>query len=143
MILANVTNGIYIAGVNGPFYVIISLDFSVTFDTLSHLLFLKKKKQKQKKTFSAASVTSFFPFYPIPFLYGHPFSSLFLWILLQSWCCPGLTVPADTFAFCILYLLHDDLRYSHLVRYHVDNFSLEFLLSSGLALSNVVATSYI
>ena len=40
--LAHVTNGLYIAGANGPFYVIISLDFSVTFDTLSHLLFLKK-----------------------------------------------------------------------------------------------------
>lgn len=38
-ILANVTNGPYIAGVNGPFYVIIFVDFSVTFDTLSHLTF--------------------------------------------------------------------------------------------------------
>lgn len=51
MILANVTNGIYIAGVNGPFYVIISLDFSVTFDTLNHLLFLKKKTKTTKKNF--------------------------------------------------------------------------------------------
>ena len=62
VILANVTNGIYTAGVNGPFYVIISLDFSVTFDTLSHLLFLKKKN------FSAASVTCSLVLLPPSFL---------------------------------------------------------------------------
>lgn len=69
VMLANVTNGVYIAGVNGPFYVIISLDFSVTFDTLSHLLFLKKNFFLQ--------LLWHVLFFSSPFLPENSFSSLF------------------------------------------------------------------
>lgn len=72
----NVTNGLYIAEANGSFYVIICLDFSGTFDTLSHLLFLTKKK-----TFFFSFCDIIFsrsPPYPhLPFLSEHPFSIFF------------------------------------------------------------------
>lgn len=70
----NVTNGLYIAEANGSFYVIICLDFSGTFDTLSHLLFLTKKKPS-----SSASVTLY-----SPGLLPTPTSHSSLSILFQS-----------------------------------------------------------
>ena len=122
VILANVTNGIYTAGVNGPFYVIISLDFSVTFDTLSHLLFLKKTL--------FCSFCDMFPCSPPPFLSEHFLSSL-----LFSGCSSNLGSPhcpappsllSQTCAFCVVRLLRDDLRRTHIFRCNMDTFCLEF-----------------
>lgn len=80
--LARVTNGLYIAGANGPFYVIISLDFCVTLDTLSHLLFLKIF------FFSSCDILSLPS--SLGILFQAPFSLHAPHILV---CCPALAVP--------------------------------------------------
>ena len=95
----NVANGLYIAGANGSSYVIICLDFSGTFDTLSHLLFLTKKKT----FFSFCDIIfSRSPPYPhLPFLSEHPFSSFFF-----SRCSSLLGVAQCPLTLCRLCLLY-------------------------------------
>ena len=95
----NVANGLYIAEANGSSYVIICLDFSGTFDTLSHLLFLTKKKT----FFSFCDIIfSRSPPYPhLPFLSEHPFSSFFF-----SRCSSLLGVAQCPLTLCRLCLLY-------------------------------------
>lgn len=89
--LVNVANGLCIAGVKGPFYVIISLDSSVTPDTQPLTFSLKK-------TFPSASVTSFSPILSPPSSLGTlSFFSLDAPHILVLLCTPCLI------RLCVLY----------------------------------------